>query len=51
MHRHVIRSTGTCNYFDLREFLTDRFGDDYLYWLEDAPNADELCEELEALKR
>ena len=33
----------------LRKFLADNFGEDYFYWLEDVPNADELCEELECV--
>ena len=28
-------------------FLEDEFGEDYLEWLEGAPNAGKLCEELE----
>ena len=33
----------------LQIFLTDEFGEDYLDWLEEAPNAVKLCQELEAL--
>ena len=33
----------------LKEFLTDNFGEDYSDWLGDAPNAAQLCKELEGL--
>ena len=36
---------------DLQAFLTDEFGEDYLDWMEDAPNAANLCEELKVLSR
>ena len=35
----------------LQVFLRDEFGEDYLDWLEDSPNAANLCEELEAAMR
>ena len=36
---------------DLQTFLTDEFGEDYLDWMEDAPDAASLCEELKVLTR
>ena len=35
----------------LQIFSNQEFGEDYLDWLEDAPNALKLCKELDALKK
>ena len=44
MHRPVVRSVGAGQ--KLPHFLIDKFGEDYLYWMEDAPDAANLSEEL-----
>ena len=35
----------------LQRFLVEEFGEDYLEWLENAPNAVELCQRLENLSQ